>query len=75
MCHLYRNDLLKFNQSGINLKHSLKPKIDFQFPLFRHWSLFDSIMNSGYMNAGLCLWDHQGIKKLYELINLIGLSL
>jgi|688.fasta_scaffold156355_2 hypothetical protein len=32
-------------------------------------------MNSGYMIAGLGLWDQPGIKKLYELISLIGLSL
>lgn len=32
-------------------------------------------MNSPYMIAGLCLWDQMGVKKLHELISLIGLSL
>jgi hypothetical protein len=32
-------------------------------------------MNSGYMIGGLGLWDQNGIKKLHELISLIGLSL
>lgn len=45
------------------------------FPLFRHWSLYDSIMNSAYMISELAMWDQVGVKKLYELINLIGLSL
>ena len=41
----------------------------------RHWSLYESILNSPYMIAGLSLWSQQGIKKLHELISLIGLSL
>lgn len=32
-------------------------------------------MNSSYMISGLTLWDQQGVKKLHELISLIGLSL
>lgn len=56
-------------------KNSLCGRLDFMFPLFRHWSLYDSIMNSWYMIAGLNLWNDNGIKKLYELINLVGLSL
>lgn len=32
-------------------------------------------MNSSYMISHLSLWDQFGVKKLYELLNLIGLSL
>ena len=56
-------------------KKSIKKKIDFQFPLMRQWSLYDSIMNSAYMIAKLNLWEQTGVNKLNEFLNLIGLSL
>lgn len=46
-------------------KDSLKRKNDFQFPLLRHWSLYESIENSSYMIGKLGLWDNQGPKKLH----------
>lgn len=52
--NLYKYDMLKFNpvsqedKNCVN-KNSIKSKLDFMFPLFRHWSLYDSIMNSAYM--------------------------
>lgn len=72
----FQTDLAKFNkQEEKPEKNSLIKRLDFPFPLLRHWSLYDSIMNSGYMIGGLGLWDQNGVKKLQELISLIGLSL
>ena len=62
--------MLKFNagnqgdKNNIE-KHSIKSKLDFMFPLLRHWSLYESIMNSSYMISELGMWDQQGIKKLH----------
>ncbi len=62
--------MLKFNAStqgekNLANKNSIKSKLDFMFPLFRHWSLYDSIMNSAYMISELAMWDQTGVKKLY----------
>lgn len=60
---LFKYDIVKFNQPGLTTyeKNSLKTIVDFQFPLMRHWSLYDSILNSGYMVAKLGLWNEKGL--------------
>ena len=73
---LYRSDMSKFNKQQEKADvGSLKRKLDFQFPLLRHWSLYDSIQNSSYMVAKLHLWDQAGIHKLHEFLNKLGISL
>ena len=73
ICDIYRSDMSKFNshhlREGQDLgvvyeKNSIKRKLDFQFPVMRQWSLYDSIMNSPYMIAKLCLWEQVGINNL-----------
>lgn len=56
--------MLKFNTQSGNDKLSIKKKLDFYFPLLRHWSLYDSILNSSYMVTNLRLWETLGLKKL-----------
>jgi hypothetical protein len=79
ICEAYRVEMSKLNEcrasDAQHEKNSLKRKIDFEFPLLRHWSLYKSVLHSPYMIAGLALWDPLGLKKLHELISLIGLSL
>ena len=76
ICSLYRIDLAILNREEEKPgQDTLKKKLDFQFPLLRHWSLYESVMNSWYMIAGLRLWTEDGVKKFYQLISFIGLSL
>ena len=72
----YRSDMSKYNQQQEKgEKGSLKRKLDFQFPLLRHWSLYESINNSSYMVSKFCLWEQTGIDKLNEFLHLVGISL
>jgi cell division control protein 45 len=72
----YRSDMSKFNsKKEKGEKGSLKRKLDFQFILMRHWSLYESALNSSYMVSKLNLWDQNGIDKFHELLHLIGISL
>ncbi|XP_038618917.1 cell division control protein 45 homolog isoform X1 [Tachyglossus aculeatus] len=48
---------------------------DLRLALYQHWSLYESLWNSGYTAASLKLWTLQGQKRLQEFLADMGLPL
>lgn len=48
---------------------------ELRLSMYRHWSLFESFMNSQYTACGLRLFTMKGRKKLHELFADIGLPI
>lgn len=49
--------------------------LDYRFYLYRHWSLYDSMLNSPYIMQKLGTWRNQGELKLQEMLAKIGVPL
>ncbi len=45
---------------------------EFQFALFRHWNLFDSMQHSEYVCTKLGLWKDKGRKKMQSMLAEMG---
>ncbi|KAG5519954.1 hypothetical protein PMAC_000231 [Pneumocystis sp. 'macacae'] len=54
---------------------SIKAKEEFRFMLFRHWSLYDSMLHSFYLGSKLKVWSEYGKKRLHKLFAKMGISL
>lgn len=48
---------------------------EYQFMLYRHWSLYDSMYHSPYIASKLLVWWSQGKQRLEELLAKMGFSL
>jgi cell division control protein 45 len=48
---------------------------EYQFMLYRHWSLYDSMLHSPYVASKLLLWWAHGRQRLDELLAKMGFSL
>lgn len=54
---------------------SIRISPEFRFMLVRHWSLYDSMLHSGYLGTKLKIWNENGRKKLHKLLAKMGFSL
>ena len=48
---------------------------DLKLTLFRHWSVYESMMNSNYLVSKLCLWKEPGRILLRKLLATAGIAL
>lgn len=75
----YQSDAAKYNSGqgqGVSKERGdILPKKGFQFALLDHWSLYDSMLHSGYIFSKMGLWVERGHKKLHEFIHTLGISL
>lgn len=49
--------------------------LDYRFYLYRHWSLYESMLNSPYIMQKLSTWQSQGEIRLQEMLAKIGVSM
>ncbi|GAA6026020.1 hypothetical protein JCM11491_005340 [Sporobolomyces phaffii] len=54
---------------------SIRPNHEWRFCLFRHWTLWDAMVNSSYIGGKFALWTDRGNGNLTALLAKIGLSL
>ncbi|GAA5907345.1 DNA replication initiation factor CDC45 [Sporobolomyces salmoneus] len=54
---------------------SIRPNMEWRFCLFRHWTLWDAMINSSYIGGKFALWSDRGNGNLTALLAKIGLSL
>ncbi|GAA5979857.1 hypothetical protein JCM5350_005518 [Sporobolomyces pararoseus] len=54
---------------------SIRPNMEWRFCLFRHWTLWDAMINSSYIGGKFALWTDRGNGNLTALLAKIGLSL
>lgn len=59
--HLQPNVILSSNEG-----------VEFSFVLYRHWSLYESMLNDPLLSASLALWTEQGRKNLATIFLKIG---
>ncbi|GIY16649.1 cell division control protein 45 homolog [Caerostris extrusa] len=69
--------LNRVDTSSSNTASSMKVTFDkeLNLALYRHWSLYDSIMNSRYTACKFKLWSFKGQKRMLEFLAEIGLPL
>lgn len=48
---------------------------EYQFMLYRHWSLYEAMLHSPYVASKLLLWWAHGRQRLDELLAKMGFSL
>ncbi|WVR08235.1 hypothetical protein IAU60_005282 [Kwoniella sp. DSM 27419] len=48
---------------------------ELRFMLFRHWTLYDAMLHSGYVAGRLGIWKEKGRKRLQGLLAKMGFSL
>jgi cell division control protein 45 len=48
---------------------------EYKFPLYRHWSIYDSMYHSQYLATRLGVWKEIGKKKLQTIFVKLGISL
>ncbi|PRP87358.1 hypothetical protein PROFUN_01620 [Planoprotostelium fungivorum] len=48
---------------------------DFKFPLYRHWTLYDSMYHSTYVASRLGVWTESGKKNLKTILVRLGVPL
>ncbi|KJE88507.1 CDC45-like protein [Capsaspora owczarzaki ATCC 30864] len=53
----------------------LRFDVDFRFLLYRHWSLYESMVHSSHVGARLQVWTSKGKQKLNTMLATMGLPL
>ncbi|GBN14919.1 Cell division control protein 45 [Araneus ventricosus] len=73
--HVSRHNRLE--SGALNTASSMKITFDkeLNLALYRHWSLYDSIMHSKYTACKFKLWSFKGQKRMLEFLAEIGLPL
>ena len=57
MNETYRSDVIKLNpQAGHRDIGNITKENDYQFILMKHWSLYESMINSSYMILKMGFW-------------------
>jgi cell division control protein 45 len=51
---------------------SIQRSDELRFMLFRHWTLYDAMLHSGYVAGRLGIWKERGRKKLQGLLAKMG---
>lgn len=51
---------------------SIQKSEELRFMLFRHWTLYDAMLHSGYVAGRLGIWKEKGRKKLQGLLAKMG---
>lgn len=51
---------------------SIQQSEELRFMLFRHWTLYDAMLHSGYVAGRLGIWKEKGRKKLQGLLAKMG---
>lgn len=59
-------------RSGMEISIQLVP--DPRFVLFRHWSLYQSMLHTPYLAARLHVWNDSGKRKLQNFLTKMGVS-
>lgn len=49
--------------------------VELRLDLLRHWSLFESLLNSSYTATRLATWRQTGKRRLFELLATLGIPL
>ena len=52
-----------------------RPVEDLQFPLMRHWTLYDAMIHSPYLAVRLHTWQAKGQRRVETLLTKMGLPL
>ena len=60
------------SQSVNSMQIAFTSELD--LPLYRHWTLYDSIRHSHYMFTHFRIWTTKGAKRLYEFLADMGLE-
>ncbi|GFT20456.1 cell division control protein 45 homolog [Nephila pilipes] len=73
--HVARHN--RIENGSLNTASCMKISFDkeLNLALYRHWSLYDSIMNSKYTACKFKLWSFKGQKRMLEFLAEIGLPL
>jgi cell division control protein 45 len=51
---------------------SIRPNMEWRFCLFRHWTLWDAMVNSSYVGGKFSLWTDKGNGNLTALLAKMG---
>ncbi|KAK7015101.1 cell division control protein 45 [Favolaschia claudopus] len=65
------NAMLSMNPDDL----SVRATDELRFMLFRHWTLYDAMLHSGYVAGKLGIWKERGRKRLTGLLAKMGFSL
>ncbi|KAF9532308.1 CDC45 family [Crepidotus variabilis] len=65
------HSFLSINPDDIGIRATT----ELRFTLLRHWTLYDSMFNSGYVAGKLGLWREKGKSRLSGLLAKMGLSI
>ena len=63
-----------FLHSCMTIPHA-RPVEDLQFPLMRHWTLYDAMIHSPYLAVRLHTWQAKGQRRVETLLTKMGLPL
>lgn len=69
------NSTASFVQVQSSQAGNISEEMEYRCYLYRHWSLFESLVHSPYLAAKMGLWQSQGSLRLQELLAKIGLPL
>jgi len=54
---------------------NVAPSLELRLDLIRHWTLFESLLNSSYTVTRLAAWKQTGKRRLQELLATLGIPL
>ncbi|XP_065190174.1 cell division control protein 45 homolog [Sycon ciliatum] len=69
--------VLRLNNPSVSSVHTLRIQFDqeLRLALYRHWSMYESLLHSEYSSVNFKVWTQHGQKLLHEFLANMGLPL